>query len=145
MGADAQVPYIKWCRIINTAGLLCTGVTFSCIFHPDSWMLCLCSHSKCVCKGVIGATVHKIRMQVTKYVLDSVRFSRSVLSDSVNPWTAARPASLSTTNSWSLCKLVSIELMMPCNYLILCHPLLLLPSVFPSIRVFSNKSVLCIR
>ena len=63
----------------------------------------------------------------------------------VTPWTAACQASLSTTNSWSLLKLMSIELVMPSNHLILCHPLLLLPSVFPSIRVFSNESVLCIR
>ena len=61
------------------------------------------------------------------------------------PWTAARQASLSVTNSRSLSKLMSIELMMPSNHLILCHPLLLLPSVFPSIRVFSNESALCIR
>ena len=63
----------------------------------------------------------------------------------VTPWTAARQASLSITNSQSLPKLMSIELVMPSNYLILCHPLLLLPSIFPSIRVFSNESVLCIR
>ena len=63
----------------------------------------------------------------------------------VTPWTAARQASLSITNSWSLLKLMSIESMMPSNHLILCHPLLLLPSIFASIRVFSNKSVLCIR
>ena len=61
------------------------------------------------------------------------------------PWTAARQASLSITNYWSLLKLMSIELVIPSNYLILCHPLLLMPSVFPSIRVFSNKSVLHIR
>ena len=61
------------------------------------------------------------------------------------PWSAARQASLSITNSWSLLKLMSIELVMPSNHLILCHPLLLLPSNFPSIRVFSNESVLCIR
>ena len=61
------------------------------------------------------------------------------------PWTAARQASLSITNSWSLLKLMSIELVMPSNHLILCHPLLLWPSIFPSIRVFSNESVLCIR
>ena len=61
------------------------------------------------------------------------------------PWTAARQASLSTTNSWSLLKLMSIELVMPFNLLILCCPLLLLPSIFPSIRVFSNESVLHIR
>ena len=61
------------------------------------------------------------------------------------PWTAARQAFLSITNSWSLLKLMSIESVMPSNYLILCHPLLLLPSIFPSIRVFSNESVLGIR
>ena len=61
------------------------------------------------------------------------------------PWTAARQASLSITNSWSLLKLMSIELVMPSNHVILCCTLLLLPSIFPSIRVFSNESVLCIR
>ena len=61
------------------------------------------------------------------------------------PWTAARQASLSITNSRSLLKLMSIELVMPSNYLILCHPLPLLPSIFPSIRVFYNESVLYIR
>ena len=60
------------------------------------------------------------------------------------PWTAARQAS-SQTISWSLLRLMSIESVMPSNHLILCHPLLLLPSIFPSIRVFSNESVLCIR
>ena len=61
------------------------------------------------------------------------------------PWTAAGQASLSITNSWSLLKLRSIESVMPSNHLILCCPLLLLPSIFPRIRVFSNESVLCIR
>ena len=61
------------------------------------------------------------------------------------PWTAARQASLSITNSWGLLKLMSIESVMPSNHLILCRPLLLLPSVFPSIRVFSNESALLIR
>ena len=61
------------------------------------------------------------------------------------PWTAARQASLSITNSWSLLKLMSIESVMPSNHLILCHPLLLPPSIFPSIRVFSSESVLHIR
>ena len=60
-------------------------------------------------------------------------------------WTAARQASLSITNSWSLLRLMSIELVMPSNHVILCCRLLLLPSIFPSIRVFSNESVLCIR
>ena len=61
------------------------------------------------------------------------------------PWNAAHQASLSISNSWSLLKLMSIELVMPSNYIILCHPLLLPPSIFPSIRVFSNESVRCIR
>ena len=62
----------------------------------------------------------------------------------MTPWTAAHQASLSIANSWSLPKLMSIELVMPSNHLILCHPLLLPPSIFPSIRVFSNESVLLI-
>ena len=72
-----------------------------------------------------------------------VQFS-SVLSHVwlfVTPWTAAHQASLSITNSWSLLKLVSIELVIPSNHLILCHPLLL-SSIFPSIRVFTNESIL---
>ena len=60
-------------------------------------------------------------------------------------WTAAFQASMSITKSWSLLKLMSIESVMPSNHLALCHPLLLLLSIFPSIRVFSNESVLCIR
>ena len=60
-------------------------------------------------------------------------------------WTAAHQASLSITNSRSLCKRMSIDLVMLSNHLILCHPRLLPPSIFPSIRVFSNESVLCIR
>ena len=70
----------------------------------------------------------------------SVQFSRSIMSDSTIPWTAACQASLSITNSRSLLKLMSIESVMPSNHLILCCPLLP-PSVFPSIRVFSNESV----
>ena len=61
------------------------------------------------------------------------------------PWTAAHQASLSITNSWSPPRLMSIESVMPSNHLILCRPLLLPPSIFPSIRVFSKESVLCIR
>ena len=61
------------------------------------------------------------------------------------PWTAAHQASLCITNSRSLLKLMSIESVMPSNHLILCHPLLLLPLIFPSIRVFSKELVLCIR
>ena len=72
-------------------------------------------------------------------------FSRSVVLYSATPGTAARQASLSFAISWSLLKIISIESVMPSNHLILCHPLLLLPSIFPSIRVFSNESALRIR
>ena len=64
------------------------------------------------------------------------------MSDSVTPWTAACQASLPIATSWSLFKLMSIESVMPSNHVILCHPLLLLPSIFPSIRVFSNELLL---
>ena len=75
----------------------------------------------------------------------SVHFSHSVVSNSVTPWTAAHQASLSITSSRSLPKLKSIESVMPSYHLILCCPLLLLPSIFPSIRGFSSESVLHIR
>ena len=75
---------------------------------------------------------------------NSVQFSCSVVSDSETPWTIARQASLSITNSWSLLKLMSIESVMTSNHLILCH-LLLLPSIFSSIGVFSNESLLHVR
>ena len=88
-------------------------------------------------------------------VLKSSSFVSSVQFSSVQslscvwlfatPRIAAGQASLSVTNCWSLLKLMSIESVMPSNHLILCHPLLLLPSIFPSIRVFSNESALCIR
>ena len=75
----------------------------------------------------------------------SVQFSCLVVSNSATPWTAARQASLSITNSRSSPKPMYIESVMPSNHLILCRPLLLLPSIFPSIRVFSNESALWIR
>ena len=84
-------------------------------------------------------------MLSSHYEINSVQFSRSVMSDPMTPWTAACQASLSITNSRSLLKLMSIEWVMPSNHLILCHSLLLPPSIFPSIRVFSKESVLPIR
>ena len=78
-------------------------------------------------------------------IIFEVQFNHSVLSDSATPWTAAHQASLCFTISRSLLKLMSIESVMPSKYLILCCPLLLLPSNFPSFRVFSNESVLHIR
>ena len=71
--------------------------------------------------------------------------SHSVMSDSATPWAAACQAFQLFTISWSLLKLMSIESVMPSNHLILCHPLLLLPSIFPTIRVFSNELALPIR
>ena len=84
-------------------------------------------------------------MSQLKQLDSSLQFSLSVLSYSLQPpWTAAHQASLSINNSWNLLKLMSIELVMPFNHCTLCCPLLL-PSVFPSIRVFSSESILCIR
>ena len=79
--------------------------------------------------------------------VNSTQFSSVIQSwlTLCNPWTAARQASVFITNSWSLLKLMSTELVMPFNHLILCRPLLLPPSIFPSIRVFSNESVFHIR
>ena len=77
-----------------------------------------------------------------QYSISSVQFSCSVMSNSVTPWIATCQASLSITNSWSLPKLMSIESVIPSSHLILCHPLLLLPPITPSIRIFSNESTL---
>ena len=86
-----------------------------------------------------------LKLSFTDY-LCLVQFSHSVVSPSLWPsWTTGRQASLSITNFWSLLKLISIESVMPPNHLIPCHPLLLLSSIFPSIKVFSNESALCIR
>ena len=102
---------------------------------PPGWSMVL---------GVaLGRTLH-IGLGLLPHQLSSVQLLSHVRLF-VTPWTAACQASLSITNSQSLLKLMSIESVMPSNHLILCQPLLLPPSVFPSIRVFSNKSVLCIR
>ena len=85
-----------------------------------------------------------IEIFLTTYKLNSAQSLSSVLLF-VAPWTAASQVSLSSTNSRSLPKLVSTESVMPSNHLIFCHPLLLPPSIIPSIRVFSNESVLHIR
>ena len=82
---------------------------------------------------------------VTETQFRSVHLSLSRVWLFENPWTAARQASLSITNSQSLLRFMSIKSVMPYNHLILCHPLLLLPSIFPNIRVFSNESVFRIR
>ena len=86
-----------------------------------------------------------VRLCTLKQSFSSVQYSHSVMSDSVTQWTAACQASLSITNSQCLLKIMPIESVMPSNHLILCHPLLLPPSIFPNIRVFSNELVLRIR
>ena len=96
--------------------------------HISSW-------HEALCKG---------RLSQSYKLTGSVQFSCSVVSDSAIRRTAARQASLSITNSRSSLKLMSIEPVMPSNHLVLCRPLLLPPSIFPSIGVFSNEAVLCI-
>ena len=107
-----------------------------------------CSPSRNVLSNMV-VIIHMWWLNLDQLKLNKITFN-SVQSLSrvrlfVTPWTAARQDSLSITSSWSLLKLVCIESVMPSNHLILCHPLLLLPSNFPSIRVFSKESALCIR
>ena len=101
--------------------------------HYQAWLLTVLKMGKCV--------VHQVKVFVAQSV-SSVAQSRPTSCD---PMDCSTPASLSITNSRSLLKFMSIESMMPSNHLILCCPLLLLPSIFPSIRVFSHKSALRIR
>ena len=86
-----------------------------------------------------------LRVSCTLLLCLVIQFSLSAVPDSVTPWTTACQASLSITNSQSLLKLMCIESVMPSNHLLLCRPLLLLPSTFPIIRVFFNESALCMR
>ena len=90
----------------------------------------------------LGIEPISLRSPALAVQFSSVQFICSVMSNSVIPWTAAHQASLFITNSQSLLKLMSIESVMSSNHLILCHPFLLLHSIFPSIKVFSNESVL---
>ena len=131
---------------------LCVRYVFiSLVYIPKNGITGSCSSSVFnilrSCKlfsKVVALFCHLIRS-----IFSSVQFSSFQSLSHVQlfrtPWTAAHHASLSITNSWNLLKLMSIELMMPSNHLILCHLLLLLPSVLPRIRVFSNESVLHIR
>jgi len=95
--------------------------------------------------GSLALPPQKKKKKLDKRAVIAVVQSLSHVLLIVIPWTAAHQASLSFTVSWSLLKLMSIESMMPSNHLILCRPLLLLPSIFPSIKVFSNESALYIR
>ena len=95
---------------------------------------------------IFGRTIYKLISIISSslYYFSSVQFSCSVMSNSLQPHTAAHQTSLSITNYQGLLKLMSIELVMPSNHLILCCPFLLLPSIFPSIRVFLKKIILLI-
>ena len=94
---------------------------------------------------LVSYIIYKLHFKILKgHSVKSVQsLSRAQLFGT--PWTAARQASLSITNSRSLLKLIPIESVMPSNYLTLCHPLLFMLSIFPSIRVFTNVSALCTR
>ena len=98
-----------------------------------------------------NATLNELQagVKIAKRNINNLRYrdTATLMAESSvqTPWTAAHHAFLSITNSRSLLKLMSIALVMPSNHLILCHPLLFLPSIFSSIRVFSNESALCIR
>ena len=126
-----------------------TRVCVQCVFCR---CLCLSRERQRLCLMTLRSCqtwLHVVHFHEDASIWTSVQFS-SVQSLSrvrvfATPWTAAHQASLSITNSWSLLKLMSIESVMPSNHLILCCPLLLPPSIFPSIRVFSNESVLHIR
>ena len=105
------------------------------------------SHMFIVENGKIKYLIDKYQfLKYTSVSFSLVQFSHSVMSDSLpNSWTAALQASLSTINFQNLPKPMSSESVMPSSHLIFCHPLLLLPAIPPSIRVFSNESTLCMR
>ena len=109
----------------------------------DHWRTCLCS--LIICTNFEGSFGWENAFHKVKYLCISSVQSLSHVRLFATLWTAARQASLSITNSWSLLILMSIASVMPSNHLILCCPLLLLLSIFASIRVFSNESALCIR
>ena len=102
-------------------------------------MIIILSSAKIPFPGKVHSLVLGAKLRLFVVVVHSVMY------DSAAPWTAARQASLCLTICQSLLKLMSIESVMPSIHLILCHPLLLLPSIFPNIRVFSNESALHIR
>ena len=106
-------------------------------------------YSVCYCHLVVisisSLYFHLLDPPQSHLKFSSVQLLSHVRRLFVTPWTAARQASLSITDSWSFLKLISIEWVMPSNHLIYCHPLFLPPSIFPNIRVFCSESVFCIR
>ena len=114
------------------------------IFYNFNYLIKFCIISKSLIKYLGQDYKNKINIIIEKNI-GTIQFSHSHVRIFVTPWTTACQASLSIINSWSPPKPMSIESVMPSNDLILCHPLLLLPSIFPSIRDFSNESALRIR
>ena len=132
---EVNSTYLCYCKFFLSSFETQIILVASCLFyHPQ-----LCFLSTWQPSFEMFASVPHFPFQFTSVQLLSPVWLLAI------PWTAARQASLSTTNSWSLLKLMPIKSVMPFNHLILCCPLLLLPSIFPSIRVFSNESVLHIR
>ena len=127
--------------------IACSFVQFS-IYQPETESLSLFFFKLLELKYIQErkGNIHFLKTPTKCHVMCTWSlFSHQVMSDSVTPWTAARQASLSFTISQSLFRFISIELVMLSNYFILCHPLLLLLSIFPSIRVFSSELALHIR
>ena len=116
---------------------------FKCHINELNASLCALKETLTSCSHRVDSWKSNVEYYpVTGWIRTQVVFHRS---SSLTPWTAASQSSLSITNCQSLLKLMCIELVIPPNHLIHCHPLLLLPSIFPSIRVFPNESTLCIR
>ena len=136
----------QWLLWSPCSSNLSSGVSFD---TTADWHLASRPSSSCVTEApgshlLLSVTMTTIWSRSASFLACSVQ-SLSHVWLFVIPWTAACQASLSNTNSWSLLKPMSIKSVMPSNHLILCRPLLLSPSILPSIRVFSNESVLCIR
>ena len=116
----------------SLSSIICLSICKYLSVHPSLYFY---HPSVCLSMSIIYLSTYPICLSI--YVV----FSRSVTSSSATPWTAAHQASLSFTISQSLLQLMSIESVMPSNHLILYHPLLLPPSIFPSIRMLSNESL----
>ena len=145
-----------------TVILVCIYLIVKSVEHLFKCLLTICMssldklfqrHIHIFCQFLICIYIHILDVELyiclmfcilTFYQFSSIQ-SLSCVWLFATPWTAAHQASLPITNSWSLFKSISIELVMPCSHLILCCPLYVLPSIFPNIRVFSNESVLHIR
>ena len=141
---DISIQAVMWAKFYDIEATFCGNSQLN--FHYSSRMG-LGTKYKCITTIYMAKVALLLVFFFFFYLIGSSSISVSlvpVMSDFVIPWTAAHQASLSITNSWSLLKLMFIELVIPSNHFIFCCPLLQ-PSIFTSIRVFSNKSVLCIR